>query len=213
MTNEEYQKIFHEIKNNITFINSSLQLVEKAHPEIKAYPYWKDSMQEVSALKRLLVELSSARLCDDLTLKKTSPDRFLPKLVNSCITLFDSDDFHCEIEIEQSLPEIFVDFDRIKRAFFNLMKNSYEAMNGSGIVRIPCIQNGAFLQLDLIDYGGGISPEYLPKIFTPLETTKPTGTGLGLLISKQIIEAHGGRLTVESRPHEGSTFSIFLPFC
>jgi len=137
----------------------------------------------------------------------------LPKLVNSCITLFDSDDFHCEIEIEQSLPEIFVDFDRIKRAFFNLMKNSYEAMNGSGIVRILCIQNGAFLQLDLIDYGGGISPEYLPKIFTPLETTKPTGTGLGLLISKQIIEAHGGRLTVESRPHEGSTFSIFLPFC
>ena len=194
MTNEDYQKIFHEIKNNITFINSSMQLVEKAHPEIKDFPYWIDSMQEVSALKRLLIELSSARLCDDLTLKKTSTEKFLPELINSCIKLFDTTEFHCQITIEPSLPEIYIDFDRMKRALFNLLKNSYEAMIG------------------IIDNGGGIKPEYLPKLFTPLATTKPNGTGLGLLISKQIIEAHGGHLKVESRPQEGTTFSIFLPF-
>ena len=72
MTNEDYQKIFHEIKNNITFISSSLQLIEKGHPEIKTFPYWNDSMQEVEALKNMLVELSSARLCNDLTLQKIS---------------------------------------------------------------------------------------------------------------------------------------------
>ena len=191
MTNEDYQKIFHEIKNNITFINSSMQLVEKAHPEIKDYPYWKDSMQEVSALKHLLIELSSARLCDDLTLMKTSTEEFLPELVNSCIKLFD--------------------FDRIKRAFYNLLKNSYEAMQGKGQIRIICSKEDSFVRIDLMDTGGGIAPEYLPKLFTPLATTKPNGTGLGLLISKQIIEAHSGHLSVESRPQEGTTFSIFLP--
>lgn len=211
MTNEDYQKIFHEIKNNITFINSSMQLVEKAHPEIKDYPYWKDSMQEVSALKHLLIELSSARLCDDLTLMKTSTEEFLPELVNSCIKLFDSADFHCQIKIEPSLPEIYIDFDRIKRAFYNLLKNSYEAMQGKGQIRIICSKEDSFVRIDLMDTGGGIAPEYLPKLFTPLATTKPNGTGLGLLISKQIIEAHSGHLSVESRPQEGTTFSIFLP--
>ena len=212
MTNEDYQKIFHEIKNNITFINSSMQLVEKAHPEIKDFPYWIDSMQEVSALKRLLIELSSARLCDDLTLKKTSTEKFLPELINSCIKLFDTTEFHCQIPLEPSLPEIYIDFDRMKRALFNLLKNSYEAMKGMGQIRITCCREVSFLRLDLIDNGGGIKPEYLPKLFTPLATTKPNGTGLGLLISKQIIEAHGGHLKVESRPQEGTTFSIFLPF-
>ena len=81
MTIEDYQKIFHEIKNNITFISSSLQLVEKEHPEIKIFPYWNDSMREVRSLKNMLIELSSARLCNDLNLKKLSPERFFPELI------------------------------------------------------------------------------------------------------------------------------------
>ena len=59
MTNADYQQIFHEIKNYITFINSSLQLVEKMHPEINEYPYWTSSMQELTSLKKMLIELNS----------------------------------------------------------------------------------------------------------------------------------------------------------
>ena len=211
MTIEDYQKIFHEIKNNITFISSSLQLVEKEHPEIKIFPYWNDSMREVRSLKNMLIELSSARLCNDLNLKKLSPERFFPDKIHSCMSPFGSSAFSCRIELEPSMPEIFIDPDRLKRAVFNLIKNSYEAMNGSGVILFTGCCETSFLRFSLVDYGGGIPEEYLPKLFMPLETTKPGGTGLGLLISRQIIESHGGRLAIDSRPQDGCTFSIYLP--
>lgn len=211
MTNEDYEKIFHEIKNYITFINSSLQLVEKMHPEIKDYSYWNDAMTDVSALKRMVIELSSARLCSNLNLQKVSMENFLMELKDSYTSLLGSSNFNCEFELQSALPEILIDSDRLKRAIFNLVKNSYEAMNGSGQLRLLAYTESNFLRLDLIDSGGGISPEYLPKLFTPFATTKSNGTGLGLLISKQIIEAHNGHLTIDSRPQDGCTFSIFLP--
>lgn len=211
MTNEDYEKIFHEIKNNITFINSSLQLVEKTHPEISSFPYWKDSLQELSSLTQMLIELSSARLCDDLSAEKTSLTTFLPALVDSSLALFHASDFQCELDLTEPLPEIYIDQARFKRALFNLIKNSYEAMNGAGTIRLTGRLADSYIHLELIDHGGGILPEYLPKLFSPFETTKKGGTGLGLLISKQMIEAHGGVLTVDSRPNDGCTFSIDLP--
>lgn len=211
MTNEDYQKIFHEIKNYITFINSSLQLVEKMHPEIKEYPYWTDSMQELSSLKRMLVELNSARLNSELTLTQISPNNFLSELKNSCSAMFDSKDFKLEVTADASLPMCSIDSDRLKRALLNIIKNAYEAMNGIGIVQLAAYGQNTFLRLDIIDSGGGIAPEYLTDLFTPFATTKQGGTGLGLLIARQDIEAHGGRLTVESRPQDGCTFSVFLP--
>lgn len=211
MTNKDYQIIFHEIKNNITFINSSLQLVEKKHPKVKEYSYWNDAMQEVNSLKKMLIDLSSARLTDDLTLQRTAPEDFLSDFMNSCMTIFDQSSFCCEITCDSPLPDIQTDGTRLKRALLNLMKNSYESMNAKGIVKLHAYQEDAFVRLDLTDFGGGISPDYLPKLFTPFETTKANGTGLGLLITKQIIEAHGGQLTVDSRPGDGCTFSILLP--
>lgn len=211
MTNKDYQEIFHEIKNYITFINSSLQLVEKKHPEIRNYPYWTDSMQELSSLKKMLVELNSARLNDDLNLRKISPDSFLSGLHDACTAMFESGHFRLQIETAPSLPCFSIDPERLRRALFNLIKNACEAMNDTGTARLTASREENFVRLDIIDFGGGISPEYLPKLFTPFATTKQGGTGLGLLIARQIIEAHGGRLTVDSRPHDGCTFSVYLP--
>lgn len=212
MTNQDYQKIFHEIKNNITLINSSLQLVEKKHPRVKEYTYWQDAMQELDALKKMLIELSSARLSDTLDLTTIQPETFLSELMNSCLTLFEQSSFQCHVSVEKSLPPFLADVNRLKRAVFNLLKNSYEAMQFKGQIQLNAYRQDSFIRFDLIDYGGGISPDFLPKLFTPFETTKATGTGLGLMITKQIIEAHGGHLTVDSRPGEGCTFSVFLPY-
>lgn len=211
MTNKDYQEIFHEIKNYITFINSSLQLVEKTHPEVRDYSYWTDSMQELSSLKTMLVELNSARLNDDLNLQRISSDSFLSELKDTCTAMFNSSHFRLQIEAAPSLPCFFIDPERLRRALFNLIKNACEAMNDTGTARLRAYREGSFLRLDIIDFGGGISPEYLPKLFTPFATTKQGGTGLGLLIARQIIEAHSGRLTVDSRPNDGCTFSVYLP--
>lgn len=212
MTNEDFHKIFHEIKNNITFISSSLQLIEKAHPEIKEYPYWNDSMQEISSLKRILTDLSTARLSSNLNKQKTSLEFFLSELIRYCQTALVSENFYYQMELEPGLPDLIIDPGRIKRALFNLVKNSFEAMDGQGTFRLNGFLSGSFIRLDLVDSGGGIPLEYLPKLFHPFETTKPEGTGLGLVIAKQIIESHSGRLTIASRPKDGCTFSVYLPY-
>lgn len=212
MTTEDYEKILHEIKNNITFISSSLQLIEKLHPEIKEFSYWNNSIEEITSLKKMLIHLSSARLCRNPSLEKLSLNNFLTEFVQSCSGFFDPTDFHCELELEPSLPEISIDPDQMKRALYNLVKNSYEAMNASGTIYLSAHKEEHFVCLNLLDSGGGMDPLYLPKLFTPFETTKTSGTGLGLVITRQIIEAHGGHLTVDSRPQEGCTFSVYLPY-
>ena len=72
LSNEDYLHIFHEIKNSITLINSSLQLVEKKHPEVREFDYWSESMSELCFLKNMVIQLSSARLCNQLNLMQVS---------------------------------------------------------------------------------------------------------------------------------------------
>lgn len=211
MTNEDYQKIFHEIKNNITFICSSLQIVEKKHPKVTNYSSWNDAMDEVNALKKMLIELSSARLTDTVNFQQISVQDFLNELSHSCKNIFDSPDFSYEIQCENALPDILADIPRLKRAFSNLLKNAYEAMDAQGTVHIHAYVADNSVVFDIIDTGGGIDPEYLPKIFTALETTKENGTGLGLMITKQIIHAHNGDISIDSRPQDGCTFTVSLP--
>ena len=164
MTNEDYQIIFHEIKNYITFINSSLQLVEKMHPEIKGYPYWTNSMQELSSLKKMLIELNSARSGSDLTRVPTSFDAFLAELEQACPAMFHSNDFHLKISRDRPLPTCPIDPERLKRALLNILKNAYEAMGGTGTVYLRAYQKNSFLLLDIIDSGGGIDPKILPEL-------------------------------------------------
>ena len=67
--------------------------------------------------------------------------------------------------------------------------------------------------LTIRDSGHGIAPEHLERLFEPFFTTKPTGTGLGLPITRRIIQEHQGAITVQSQPHQGTTFQILLPLC
>ena len=93
MTPEDYAKIFHEIKNYITCISSSLQLIEKTHPEVTDYPYWKDTISDVWALKKMVIEISSARLCSQLNTEMISLNSFFAELKNSYTALCGSMQF------------------------------------------------------------------------------------------------------------------------
>src|SRR5262249_3391766 len=108
----------------------------------------------------------------------------------------------------------------IKQVLFNLLLNAREAMaNGHGSVTIAGQRAGeGMVRLSVRDSGSGISPEALPHIFEPFYTTKSRadrddrgGLGLGLYVSKQLVEEGGGKLTVESKPGDGATFTLWLP--
>jgi signal transduction histidine kinase len=104
--------------------------------------------------------------------------------------------------------------DQLKQVFINLSLNAIEAMQpDTGILTISTITDGESKQVGVVvtDNGCGIAPDDLTKFFEPFYTNKEGGSGLGLAICYEIIQQHAGRITVESQPGKGSTFTVWLP--
>jgi two-component system NtrC family sensor kinase len=116
-------------------------------------------------------------------------------------------------KLNESLPQIKVDKDKIKQVFWNLMINASEAMSNGGTLTITSqlSEDNECVEVMFADTGVGIPPEYLTKLFDPFFTTKGSGTGLGLAVSYGIIEQHQGKIEVKSEPGKGSVFTISLP--
>jgi PAS domain S-box-containing protein len=119
-----------------------------------------------------------------------------------------------KVEILNLIPDeqhLNVDPDKIERVFINLIKNAIDAMPNGGKITIDSKEANGSLEISFADIGTGISNEILPKIFSPLFTTKAQGMGFGLAICKRIIEAHGGTITVKTAKGKGTTFTVTLP--
>lgn len=211
LSNDDYSQAFHEIKNAVTLINSSLQLLEHKHPEVRQYSYWNNSLQSLDYLREMLAELSQARLSENVKLKPVNVNLLLHDILLSIQSLKWCGSFECKASIMPGLPTVLADSFRLTQAIINLLKNAYEAMDQTGLCLLNAYHNAHFLYIDIIDHGGGIAPAYEDTIFHPFTTSKPNGTGLGLTICKQVIENHNGKLTYESRPGDGCTFQIILP--
>ena len=108
-------------------------------------------------------------------------------------------------------PTFKLDVDKIRRTFTNIINNAIDAMADGGSLLIQTRKSGQMIDFVFADSGAGMGKEVEEKIFTPLYTTKAKGMGFGLSISKRIIEAHGGRISVESAVGKGTTFTISLP--
>lgn len=210
LSNEDYLHIFHEIKNSITLINGSLQLVEKKHPEVREFDYWSESMSELCFLKNMVIQLSSARLCNQLNLMQVSIYSFMHQ-IDTSIRVLSWKNFVCNFQLEENLPLIELDPQLLKQAVINIIKNAFEAMHESGTTDVHVFYEEPFMSIAITDHGGGLDPALADTIFQPFITSKTGGSGLGLVITRQIIESHHGTLTCDSRPGDGCTFTIALP--
>ncbi len=108
-------------------------------------------------------------------------------------------------------PKIKVDKDKIKRVFVNIIKNAFDVMPKGGTLNIKSRKTRGKVEISFTDTGAGIPKETLERLFTPLFTTKARGMGFGLAICKRIIEAHGGKISVESTVGKGTTFTLTIP--
>ena len=104
-----------------------------------------------------------------------------------------------------------IDKDQIHRALLNLLRNSIESLTSGGIIKISVIEKSKTVEIKLSDTGTGIAPDRVDKIFEPFFTTKEIGTGLGLPLSKQMVEEHGGSIKYINDDSEGAVFFIKLP--
>ena len=111
-------------------------------------------------------------------------------------------------ELRPDLPLIELDRDQMKQAFYNVIKNSFEAMKRRGILRIRTDLDATHVSISFTDTGGGMSAESLSRVFEPYFTTKSCGSGLGLLIVRRIVREHGGEMAIESNEGKGLTLTI-----
>ncbi|MHB8789749.1 MAG: PAS domain S-box protein [Desulfobulbaceae bacterium] len=117
------------------------------------------------------------------------------------------------LDIPEALPPLLVDAMQISQVLRNLVSNGVEAMPGGGVLEIRAVENrpDGTITVSVRDSGSGMTPDHLAKLFEPLFTTKARGTGLGLVIVKNLTEANGGTVNVESKVGKGTEFTLTLP--
>ena len=128
---------------------------------------------------------------------------------------FDAGRIQIVKQFSEDLPKIKGDYHQLKQAFFNLISNSYQAMNGQGTLFLRAFslsKNGSpYIKVEVEDTGYGIDPENLHNIFNPFYSTKESSLGLGLPIVHKIITSHQGKIEVDNHPGKGVNFIITLP--
>jgi signal transduction histidine kinase len=206
----DYPYIFHEIKNMISIIGSSLQLVEKQHTEVQEFAYWRETMSDIERLRQMIQDVSGNSSPTQLRMDYVNLPQFLFGLKSAAEALFPE---HAQIRltVDSTIPDGYFDSLRIHQALLNLIKNASEAAGEQARLSICAYYRGDNLVFEISDNGSGISAETADKLFVPFYTTKENGSGLGLSIVKGIVDAHKGSISVVSAPGWNTTFVIELP--
>ncbi|MBI5847286.1 MAG: HAMP domain-containing protein [Nitrospirae bacterium] len=208
--------IAHEIKNPLNFISLSIDLIrEKYRPADNATQQKFESMivnikkeiQRVSRFAESFLEFGRP-----LELNRVMTD--MDKLIDEVIDLVTAKAQMEDIEIRkscESLPELSIDPEFIKTCLYNIILNSFQAMPAGGLLTVTTSQRGSSFLCVIEDTGIGIPGDRIAKVFDPFFTTKTTGLGLGLALTKRVIEEHKGSVEIKSAEGRGTTFTITLP--
>ncbi len=208
----ELSKMFHEIKNPLTLINSSLQLIEADHPEVKDFRFWNQTMKDIRNLRLLIDELSSFQKGNQLNITKINLFDFTEDLLESTESYLLETGTPLTLECPNDDLDFYADSVKLRQAIVNLLKNAAESSEeGRPIVLSITAAHASRLCISVSDNGCGMSEEEIAKAFEPFHTTKASGTGLGLPIVKKIVEAHNGTLSVHSCKGKGTIITILLP--
>ncbi|MDH3975564.1 MAG: ATP-binding protein [Deltaproteobacteria bacterium] len=116
-----------------------------------------------------------------------------------------------EMDLAEDMKKMKLDPDQIRQVFWNILINSCQAMDGSGNLKVSSTSVDGKGVVSITDTGSGMEKEEAARIFEPFFTTKEKGSGLGLAVSKKIVEAHGGKIAVKSKPGIGTRFSLEFP--
>jgi len=210
--------VAHEIGNPLNSLHIHLQLMERqAHKLDRAA---REELQESIDIARSEVNRLDSIVTQFLRAIRPSKPELHPENVNTIVeeTLrfftpeIQDRDIVVEQELRSDLPVLQIDRDQMKQAFYNVIKNSLQAMKRRGTLRIRTDRDDTHVLISFIDTGSGMSAENLGRVFEPYFTTKPSGTGLGLLIVRRIVREHGGELSIESSEGKGLTLTIRLPY-
>jgi len=203
--------IVHDLRHPLSVIANVVYLLNSTitDPDEETVEYLAMLTEEVNHAKNIITNLLEFARTGEA--KPTSAP--IDKLVEMVFEKHPPPDgVITEINLSDDLPPVYIDLGHIKQVLTNLIENGYDAMAEGGKLSVNGKRyKGNRIQITIRDTGTGIPPENLEKIFEPLFTTKQKGIGLGLAITKTLVEANDGRIEVESENNVGTTFRIFLP--
>ena len=199
-------RMSHDLKNPLTVIKSSIELLKMNlgdKMDEKTQNYTKrieDSIGQISSIINDVLEFAKT---PELHKEKISVKSLLEDVISNI-------DVPKNIKINLPKNDIFIkcDTSKIDSVFSNLISNAIQSIKDEGLITISAEDDSQNTTISVVDSGSGIPKDKITQIFDPLFTTKSSGTGLGLQICKQIIEQHGGEISVINNP---TTFTIILP--
>lgn len=196
-------KISHDLRNPLTVVHSTIRLLQAK--------YGQDSEKEFQRAFKA-IERMTEQINDVLTYVKTLKLEMKMSSLKQIIT--DAlEDLVVPENIRIMIPDndktVYCDPTKIRTILINIIQNAIQAINSEqGTIKINLDENSDYVVCQIEDSGPGIENENLKKVFQPLFTTKPNGTGLGLYSSKIIMDKHNGKISVNNNP---TTFAIYLP--
>jgi signal transduction histidine kinase len=206
--------IAHEIRNPLATINFNTQMLQRELELNQAQQeMFDDVFQQIRKMDRIIQQV--------LHFARPREPQFLPHQINEvvrhCLDMSKMYLIKAQVEVStylaEDLPPVIMDFNQICQVVMNLIINSIEAMPDGGKLKIATsrAEDTRAVVIRICDTGGGILEEDKTRIFDPFFTRKPEGTGMGLSISRQILDKHGALVELDSAPGEGTTFRLIFP--
>ena len=200
--------IAHEIRNPLTSINGFIKLMRTLKGEKEQYYDIVES--ELKSIEIICNELLILAKPNVMTIRKTDIVLLLEQIIALMSVQATMKNSTIIASYLQETIWLYCEPNQIKQVFINLIKNAIEAMPEGGHIYIDVLLRGESVCITIQDEGCGIPPDKL-EMLGQFYTTKDTGTGLGLMVSYNIIDNHGGSISVDSLPQQGTTFTISLP--
>ncbi|WP_050023466.1 ATP-binding protein [Verrucomicrobium sp. BvORR034] len=209
--------VAHELGNPLNSLTIHLQLLDRRLRKLKAAEAARlremveVAQGEIKRLDFIIGQFLAAIRPTHPQLQRVQLNELIEEAVKFLAPELKQHKVDVRLDLTRSLPLMPLDANQMKQAFYNLIRNSTQAMGEGGRLTIISTFTDYEVRLTFADTGKGISGENLSNLFQPFFTTRKTGTGLGLLIVRRIVREHGGEIELESREGEGTKVNIYLP--
>jgi len=214
------RRLAHELKNPLFPLQLTVENLVRAKsqsPEVFEEIFRESSetlLAEISNLKGIVGRFSEFSKMPQPQFQRVQVNEIVEavaRLFQAQFQMQGREAISCQTQLDQHIGAIAADPELLHRALSNLVLNAMDAMPSGGTLKLRTHGHGGKVTIEVSDTGSGLTPEECQRIFTPYYTSKEHGTGLGLAIVQSVVSDHGGRISVQSEPGRGTTFTIELP--